>query len=169
MPSLPATVVIGIGNVIRSDDGLGVHAVRRLRERGRHSDDVELIEGGTAGLMLLPHVAEARRVILIDAIAFAAPPGTLTRLEDGRGAFATGMTPHDVGLSDLLEAAQLTDSWPQKLVLHGAQPESTALDTELTPRLAAALDPLVEAVEAELEAWGACDLTLHGGAGISRP
>ena len=140
-PRSPATVVIGIGNVIRSDDGLGVHAARRLRDRRRHGDDVEIIEGGTAGLMLLPRVAEAYRVILIDAIAFGASPGTLTRLEDGRGAFPTGMTPHDVGLSDLLDAARLTDSWPQELVLHGAQPESTALDTELTPALATGARP----------------------------
>lgn len=151
-PARADTVVIGIGNVIRSDDGLGVHAVRMLRERGR-DEQVELIEGGTAGLMLLPHIAEASRVLLVDAIAFGAEPGALTRLEDGRGAFAAGMTPHDVGLADLLTAARLSDAWPDELVLHGVQPGSTALGTELTTPVAAALEPLVDAVEVELAAW----------------
>ena len=67
-PARSTTVVIGIGNVIHSDDGLGVHAVRRLRHRTLGADDIQLIEGGTAGLMLLPHLAAARRAIIIDAI-----------------------------------------------------------------------------------------------------
>jgi len=62
------TVVIGVGSVVMSDDGLGVHALRRLRSRYRLGDDVELIEGGTAGLLLLPHLADAPQVIIIDAI-----------------------------------------------------------------------------------------------------
>jgi hydrogenase maturation protease len=73
------TVVIGLGNVILSDDGLGVHAVRRLRERPELDADTELVEGGTAGLLLLPYLEDARRVILVDAIVQCArnphPPG----------------------------------------------------------------------------------------------
>jgi hydrogenase maturation protease len=146
-------VVIGIGNVVRTDDGLGVHAIRRLRERRKCAEDVELIEGGTAGLLLLPHIADAHRVLIIDAINIGARAGTLVRLARGEGAFASGMTPHDVGLADLLDAARLTAAWPEELVLHGAQPRSTAFGTELTPPVAAALDGLVDAIEAELTLW----------------
>ena len=148
------TVIIGIGNIIRSDDGLGVHAVRRLRERHPLAHDVELIEGGTAGLLLLPCLAGARRAIIVDAISVGHPPGTLLRLTNGDGAFSTGMTPHDVGLADLLDAARLTDAWPDELVLHGAQPASTAMGMELTPPFAAALDPQVDAIHADLLEWG---------------
>jgi hypothetical protein len=63
----------------------------------------------------------------------------------------TGMTPHDVGLADLLDAARLTDAWREELVLHGAQPGSVAIGAELTPPVAAGLDSIVDAIEAELE------------------
>jgi hydrogenase maturation protease len=163
-PPRRGIVVIGIGNIIRSDDGLGVHAVQRLRERLALAEGVELIEGGTAGLLLLPDLAGASRAIIIDAIDTGAAPGTLTRLPNGEGAFAGGMTPHDVGLADLLTAARLSDAWPDVLVLHGAQPGSTAMGTELTPPVAAALDGLVAAVEAELLGSGGRSLHRHEGA-----
>ncbi|MGZ6670686.1 MAG: HyaD/HybD family hydrogenase maturation endopeptidase [Solirubrobacteraceae bacterium] len=148
-------VVIGLGNVVLSDDGVGVHAVRRLRERTHLRDGVELIEGGTAGLLLLPHLADARRAIIVDAIDTGAPPGTLIRLDgdDWPAAFATHHTVHDVGLRDLLGAAQLSGAWPQRLVLHGVQPATTVVGIELSAPVAAALDPLVCAILNELAAW----------------
>jgi hydrogenase maturation protease len=151
------TLVIGLGNVVLSDDGLGVHAVRRLRERYEIGDGVELVEGGTAGLLLLPYLSDARRVIVVDAIDTGAAPGTLVRLEgeDWATAFAIRMTPHDVGLADLLGAAQLSGAWPRELVLHGAQPASTHIGTDLTTAVAASLDPLIWAIVAELSAWDA--------------
>ena len=151
------TVVIGVGNVVLSDDGLGVHAVRRLRERYEIGYGVELVEGGTAGLLLLPYLSDSRRVIVVDAIDTGAPPGTLVRLagEHWATAFAIRMTPHDVGLADLLGAARLSGAWPRELVLHGAQPASTHIGTELTTAVAAALDPLTCAIVAELSAWDA--------------
>jgi hydrogenase maturation protease len=151
------TVVIGLGNIVLSDDGLGVHVVRRLRDRNGLEDRVELVEGGTAGLLLLPYLADAERVIIVDAIDTGAPAGSLTRLagEDWRIAFAPHLSPHDVGLRDLLGAAQLSGVWPSELVLHGAQPACTAIGTELSEPVAAALDPLTSAVVAELADWEA--------------
>ena len=108
------TVVIGIGNIVLSDDGLGVHAVRRLRER-HAAPGVEIIEGGTAGLLLLPHLADARRAILVNAIDVGAPAGTLVRLEGEayKRALSTGLTAHEVGLADLLAAARISGAWPE--------------------------------------------------------
>jgi hydrogenase maturation protease len=149
------TVVIGLGNVICSDDGVGVHALASLRERRRWGDDISLVDGGTAGLLLLPYLADAERVILIDAIDTGADPGTLVRLEgaDWAKAFAVRMSPHDLGLADLLGAAQLSGAWPTSLVLHGAQPGSTALGTSLTAPVAAVVEGLVDAVLGELDGW----------------
>lgn len=154
-----ADVVIGLGNVILTDDGLGVHAIRRLRDRYAFRGDVELIEGGTAGLLLLPHLADARHAILVDAIDTSAAPGTLTRLdgEDWMGVLSLRMTPHEVALEDLLGAAQLSGAWPQRLVLLGLQPGSVALGTELTPPVESALDSLADAIAAEVLAWEAAD------------
>ena len=86
------TVVIGIGNIVLSDDGLGVHAVRRLRELHDLGDGVELVEGGTAGLLLLPHLADARRAIVVDAIDTGTRAGTLVRIEgEGHGEESVSM------------------------------------------------------------------------------
>ena len=146
------TVVIGVGNVVMSDDGLGVHALRRLRSRYRFGDDVELFEGGTAGLLLLPHFADPLQVIIIDAIDTGSAAGTLVRLDGKRwaSAFHARMTPHEVGLTDLLGAALLSGAWPRRLVLHGAQPARTTIGTELSPPVADALDPLAAAVAADV-------------------
>lgn len=151
--SAAGTVVIGIGNIVLSDDGLGVHAVRRLRER--HTvPGVEIIEGGTAGLLLLPHLADARRAILVDAIDVGAPAGTPVRLEGEacKRAFSTGLTAHEVGLADLLAAARISGAWPETLILHGAQPASTAVNANLSAPLAACLDELVDRIAADLAA-----------------
>jgi hydrogenase maturation protease len=150
------TAVIGLGNVVMSDDGLGVHAVRRLGERYELARHVELVEGGTAGLLLLPHLADARQVVIVDAIDAGAAPGTVVRLdgEEWVSGFAGTMTPHDIGLTDLLRAARLSGMWPERLALHGAQPASTTLGTELSGPVAAALDSLVDEITAELSSWG---------------
>ena len=147
--------VIGLGNVVCSDDGLGVHAVRRLRAAHRLPPGVEFIEGGTAGLLLLPHLADADEAVLVDAVDVGAVPGTLVRLE-GREldlAAAGGTTVHDVGLVDLLRAARFSGTMPRRLVLHGAQAGSTAIGTTLSPPVFGALDRLVARLTAELHAW----------------
>jgi hydrogenase maturation protease len=151
------TVVIGLGNVILSDDGLGVRAVQRLRDRGLSCEGVELVEGGTAGLLLLPHLEDATRAILVDAIDAGLAPGALTRIqgEDWTSAFSPRMTPHEVALEDVLHAARLRAAWPDELVLFGLQPGLIALGTELSPSVAAALDGLVDAIVAQLAAWDA--------------
>lgn len=151
-----ATAVLGVGNLALSDDGLGIHAVRRLGERYRLGPDVELVDGGTAGLALLPRLAGLERVVVVDAVDAGAEPGTLVRLEAGEWeqALARGRTVHSVGLADLLSTARLSDAWPERVVVHGAQPASTAIGAELTAPLAAALDALVDRVAGELSSWG---------------
>jgi hydrogenase maturation protease len=151
--------VIGAGNVVLSDDGAGVHAVRRLRARWALPDDIEVVEGGTAGLLLLPHLADAERAILVDAMDAGDSPGAIRRLDGAAVAlpFATRWTPHDTGLADLLGAAALAGVLPEELVIVAVQIGSTALGTEMTPAVAAALDPLVDTIAAQLAAWG-CSL-----------
>ena len=150
------TTVIGLGNVVMSDDGLGVHAVNRLQARFDLGGGVEVVEGGTAGLLLLPYLADSRRVIIVDAIDVGERPGTLVRLDgaDWASAFLVRLTPHDVGLVDLLGAAEISGSWPEELVLHGAQPACTTIGTELTEAVEAAVDPLIEAIVTDLARWG---------------
>lgn len=151
-----ATIVLGLGNVAQADDGLGIHAVRELLARYDLPPRVEVVEGGTAGLLLVPTLSDADRAVIVDAIDLAAVPGTLHRL-DGQSwstAFLPRLTPHDAGLSDLLGAAALAGALPAELLLLGVQPERIGWGCEPTSTVAAAIPMLVDALVGELRAWG---------------
>ena len=155
-PGRAGIAILGLGNVALTDDGLGVHAVRRLREAHDLPSGVAAVEGATAGLLLLPLVADAERVIVVDAIDAGAPPGTRVRLDGGEvlSAFDSVLTPHALGLTDLLRAARLTGAWPLHLVILGLQPACTGIGTELSPALELGLDGLVHQIAEELASWG---------------
>ena len=145
------TVVLGLGNFVRTDDGVGVHAIHRLQRDPRVPPDVVLLDGGTQGLALLPHVSGVRRLVVIDAIDAGRPPGTLLRFE---GESLKGLpgkpSVHQLGFADLMGALQLLGDSPGEVVVLGVQPESTGWGAELSAPVATALDPLVNCVVSEL-------------------
>lgn len=149
-------LVLGLGNVLCGDDGAGVAAVARLRDRFRAPPGVEMLDGGTLGLSLLPYLQRARRAILVDAVRTNDPPGTLVRLEGGDVAHAAAhrLSPHQVGVADLLDGAALTGRAPDPIVLLGVVPASIELTTALTPDVEAQIDALVEAVVVEAARLG---------------
>lgn len=150
------TLVLGVGNILLSDEGVGVHAVRLLRERYRFPQEVEILDGGTLGLDLLPYVEEADRLLIVDAVQMDAPPGTVARLEGAEVSAVLGLkySPHQVGLSDLLGAARLLGRAPAEVVLWGVQPASLEVGLELSPTVAAQVEVLLQNVLAELQRWG---------------
>jgi hydrogenase maturation protease len=149
-------LILGLGNVLCGDDGLGAVAVHLLERRYRAPEGVEVLDGGTLGLSLLPHLEQAREAILVDAIRADAPPGSLVRLEgDGVApAVAARLSVHQVGVADLLEAARWRDRYPSRLILLGLVPESLELGVVRTARVEAALPGLVERIVAEAESLG---------------
>ena len=148
------TVVLGLGNLIHSDDGVGVHAVQRLQRDCRVPADVQLLDGGTLGLMLLNHVGGARRLLVIDAVDVGAPAGTgvCLRGEELRGIAGSGSV-HQLGFADLLAALRITGQEPEEVVVLGIQPESTNLGASLSPQVAAVLEDVVEADVAQVSKW----------------
>ena len=150
------TVVLGLGNVLSTDDGLGVVAVHRLRRRYVIPDDVWVIDGGTLGLSLLPHVAGAARLLILDAVGASAPPGTVLRLEgeDVGPAIRERLSVHQVGVADLLCAARWLDRYPRRMVLLGVVPESTELGFGCTATVERRLGALVREAAMELERFG---------------
>jgi hydrogenase maturation protease len=152
-----ATVlVLGVGNLLLSDDGIGVHTIRRLLERPELPEGVRIVDGGTAGLDLLHHLEGISHLLIIDAIENSQPPGTLMRLEgeDVPAHLALKMSPHQIGLPDMLFAAKLRDIYPDQVVIWGVQPATTEVGLELSPSVAAQVDVLVEKVIGELARWG---------------
>ena len=150
-------LVLGIGNVLWADEGFGVRAVEALNAAYRFPTNVVLQDGGTLGLALYECVAGARRVVVLDAIDFGLPPGTLSVLRDsevpawGR----TRMSPHQTGFNDVLALAQLNGRAPRDLVAIGVQPvELDDFGGSLRPEVRARLPEAVEIAARELAAWG---------------
>ncbi len=149
-------LVLGLGNPLCGDDGAGVAAVSRLRERFDAPPGVTVLDGGTLGLSLLPYLRQARAVILVDAIAADAPAGALVRLdgEDVAPAAAHRLSPHQVGVADLLAGARLRGGDPETLVLVGIVPARLELSVERSPEVEARIDDLVQATVDEAARMG---------------
>jgi hydrogenase maturation protease len=149
-------LVLGLGNVLCGDDGLGAAAVARLARDWEAPEGALVLDGGTLGLSLLPYFEDARDAILVDAVRADAPPGTLVSLsgEDVAPAVRDRLSVHQIGVADLLDGARLTDRYPPRLVLLGIVPASLALGIERSPEVEARLPDLVEAVVNEAARMG---------------
>ena len=150
------TLVLGIGNLIMTDDGVGVRTVQLLQERYRFPDNVTVMDGGTLGLDLLHYLDGVKRLLVVDAVETGGPPGTLVRLtgEEITVAFRTKLSPHQMGLQDLLLVAELQGFVPAEMVLLGVQPGEIGMGIELTHAVAAQVETLVDGVLRELAVWG---------------
>lgn len=150
------SVVLGLGNPLMADDGLGLAALTRLRHRADISSEVVLEDGGTWGLTLLPVIESTDRLLVLDAIRLGRPPGTLIRLEraDLPRYLAHKLSPHEVDLKEVLALCELRGTMPETIVALGIEPARVELDAELSPAVASSMDLLVEAVYEELARWG---------------
>jgi hydrogenase maturation protease len=149
-------LVLGLGNVLLEDDGVGGAAVALLRERFEAPRGAQVIDGGTLGLSLLPYLDMADAVILVDAVRADAPPGSLVRLDGDEvaPAVATLLSPHQVGVADLLDGARWLERYPPHVVLLGLVPFSMHLAVGLSPQVHASLPALVDRIVREAEALG---------------
>ena len=149
-------LVLGLGNVVCADDGAGLAAIHKLLREYTMPEGVKALDGGTLGLSLLPLVDSADRVILVDAIKAEGPPGTQVRIEGDEVAPAVyeRLSPHQIGVSDLLAGASLLDRYPESVVILGVVPESIELGLERTPAVEAAIPELVQRVVEELTSLG---------------
>jgi hydrogenase maturation protease len=150
-------LVLGLGNVLLGDDGVGAAVAARLRDRYAWPDSVRVFDGGTLGLSLLPWVEQADAVVLVDAVNTDEAPGTLVRLDgaDVPPAVATRLSPHQIGVADLLDGARWRDRYPRRLVLIGVVPGAVDLAVGLSAPVAAAFEDLVARVVGEARALGA--------------
>jgi hydrogenase maturation protease len=159
-------LILGLGNVLLGDDGVGAAAVARLRDEYDYPATAHVLDGGTLGLALLPYVEEAEAVILVDAIRDDGPAGTFVRLDgdDVAPAVATRLSPHQVGVADLLDGARWRERYPGRVVLLGVVPESIDLGVGLSAPVAASLETLVSRVVDEAAGLGFvfCPKVDHG-------
>jgi hydrogenase maturation protease len=144
-------VVLGIGNLIMGDEGIGVRCVQRLEDEGVLPSGVSIIDGGTSTHELLDELENADLLVIVDAVASRGAPGSLVRLEGDRipSAFSNKLSPHQHGINDLLATLALLGRSPAKVVLHGVTTARIELGMDLSPEVEAALPELVARVASE--------------------
>lgn len=150
------TLVLGVGNTLLSDEGFGVHVVERLVKRYALPKEVCALDGGTLGMDLLYYLEGVENLLIVDAVEARREPGALIRLNgDEVPAFLSlKVSPHQMGIPDMLAAARLKGCFPKNIVLWGVQPASLEVGLELSATVAPLVDVVVEHLVEELRAWG---------------
>ncbi len=149
--------ILGVGNVLCTDDGLGPYAIKVLEAQYEFPEEIEVIDLGTPGLDFTPYLADARMVIVLDTVKGEEAAGTLRLLRDGEIVAKpppSRMSPHEPGLREALMATEFADISPEEILLIGVVPESTGQGTKLTEAVRSAVPQLVDTVVAELERLG---------------
>jgi hydrogenase maturation protease len=152
---MSGSAVIGLGNPLMGDDGFGLVALERLRDEWM-LDGVELVDGGTWGMSLLPLIEDSDRVVLLDAIAAGARPGDVVVLERERLPIylTRKLSPHQIDMRDVLATAEWRGKLPAETVAIGVQPLSVEMRLDLSPEVDGAVEAVVAIVIARLEQWG---------------
>lgn len=149
-------LVLGIGNLLLGDEAIGVRIVEALEQRYLLPPHVEVLDGGTSGMDLLDVMANRDHLIVADAILTGAPPGTVAVLHDDEipAMFSQKVSPHQLGLADVLMALRLTGEFPVRLTLVGVVPQSLEPGIAITPVVSAAIDPALKQIVAALQKSG---------------
>jgi hydrogenase maturation protease len=144
--SYKETLILGIGNLLMGDEGVGVHAISHLNVK-RFPSTVQLLDGGTGGFHLLALFEEYDPIVIIDATMDGRTPGTVTLTEPRFASdFPKTLSAHDIGLRDLIESAALTRELPKLYLIAVSIKEIRAMVTDLSPEVARALPKVVETV-----------------------
>ena len=154
----PDTLIVGLGNPLRGDDGIGIRAIQMLAAETLPAG-VEVVEGGTQGLGLVSLMEGRRRVILVDAANVGQPPGRFVRFSPQEARLLGSdrqISIHDAGLRDVLLLAETLKLLPDEVAIYGMQPANLDWDDDLSPQVKAAMPELVRAIIHEVEtseAW----------------
>lgn len=149
------TLILGIGNTLFRDEGVGVEVIRRLA-LADDLEDVELIDGGTLSFTLAPAIADSPRLIVVDAAILGAPPGSVRVFEGDamdRQLSGKGKSVHEVSLMDLMDMARLSETLPHRRALIGIEPGEVAWGDTLTPAVAAAVPLALTEIRRLLARW----------------
>ena len=160
-------LVIGMGNVLMQDEGVGVRAVEELEHHYQIPEGVALVDGGTTGMELFEPMRNCDCLLVADAVNADVPPGSLVRIanDEIRAFFQTKLSNHQLGLSDLLALLTLKGEAPEHIAIIGMVPHSLENKLGLTPEATEGLAAMVEMLASELVDLG-CELRPRDQAGI---
>ncbi|EIJ41553.1 hydrogenase expression/formation protein [Beggiatoa alba B18LD] len=154
----PSVLVLGIGNLLWADEGFGVRTVDFFYRHYQFPPHVQLMDGGTQGLYLLSYIQAVTHLLIFDAVDYGLPAGTIKEVlndEVPRFMGAKKMSLHQTGFQEVLAAAQLTNKYPQEVVLLGVQPlQLEDYGGSLTPLIKAQIPTVIERAIYHLQRWG---------------
>jgi len=149
-------VVLGLGNLLNRDEGLGVQALKLLDTQLGAQAGVELLDGGVLGLNLLMVVEECSHLLILDAVDAKKSPGTLVELTKEEIPLYSGimLSQHQITFQEVLGLAQIRGYLPEYLHLIGIQPEDMSIGLELSPVVVKTLPQMIQAAQKQLISWG---------------
>lgn len=156
--------IIGVGNILMQDEGVGPKVVEILKTQYKFNPNIEIIDGGTLGLDLLPYIEKYRKLIIIDAVEFYKEPGYISvlRSDEIPTYLKTKLSVHHVGIQDLLEVARFMDIMPEEVIVIGIQPEIIDIGLDLSYKLKSKINKIIDEVLKILKSWGVkCVLQSH--------
>ncbi|WP_315068558.1 HyaD/HybD family hydrogenase maturation endopeptidase [uncultured Clostridium sp.] len=144
------TAIIGIGNILLKDDGVGVYVIRQL-ENEELPATVELVDGGTSTLDTLSYFLKYKKVIVVDCLKAGHKPGTIYKInpEEIKGYKQENLSIHDVQILDVVKMANMLAKFP-KVVILGVEPEEICLDTEMTDNIKNKIPEIIKHIKVEL-------------------
>ena len=147
-------IILGIGNLLNRDEGVGIHAIRAL-QANELDKSYELLDGGTLGLNLLPIIEETSHLLVLDAIDAGRESGALIELTDEQIPLfsAIKLSPHQLSFQEVLALAMVRDHFPKHLVLLGIQPADMGPGVELSPGVSRTLPQLILRAEKIAREW----------------
>ena len=147
--------VLGLGNILLTDEGVGVHAVNAIKKKYAFSPEIEIIDGGVMGLDLLPIFQTQDKILIIDAVDFKKAPGHVETIEGDNipSVLNAKLSVHHIGVSDLLFTAKLTRTTTLEVYLVGVQPKSLDVGLDMTDEVRVKLDSVIDLAIQRLKEW----------------
>lgn len=147
--------VVGIGNIIMQDEGFGVRCAEYLQKITDYPDFVQIIDGGTLGMDLMPYIAGTKKLLLIDAMNIDAPVGSFYSFtgDELNAYFKDKISVHDLGINDMLAVLKLTDNPIEEVVVMGVKPEVVSMGLDMTEKIAEKVPEVAQKAKELVDKW----------------
>lgn len=147
--------VLGVGNILMQDEGVGVRVVEQLLRQYSFPPNVQVLDGGTLGMELLRFLVGTDKLILVDAIGGSLPPGSLYQFQNDevKAYFKEKVSMHELGIQDVLAVMEVLEKPAQEIMIVGVQPLAIDIGLEMTPLITKTIENVIEKILLVLESW----------------
>lgn len=147
--------VLGIGNILLGDEGIGVRVIQELQRAYHFPQNVQILDGGTLGLELVGSLYDTDKLLIVDAVLGRQTPGTIYEFDNDtiKAYFKNKVSLHELGIQDVLAALEVLDKPVKEMIIFGVQPACIELDLELSPLISEQVTPIISRIISTLRSW----------------